>query len=157
MTENCYADKPADESDVELFLENQICFALYAAANRTIRTYTPQLKPMGITYSQYLVLLVLWRRERVTIKELEEALFLDSGTLSPVVKRMADNGLVKRERGAKDERVTHVHLTDEGAALKDIARGMPGRLRCTIKYPVPKIVALREALKDYLASIKGLQ
>ncbi|WP_269507269.1 MarR family winged helix-turn-helix transcriptional regulator [Burkholderia sp. IMCC1007] len=156
MSSACSPNTTSDESDIELFLENQICFALYAAANKTIRTYTPQLKPMGITYPQYLVLLVLWQRGTVPMKTLEDALFLDSGTLSPLVRRMEKGGLVTRERGVEDERVTLIRLTPKGQGLKERARGMPGRLRCTIHYPVPKIVALRESLKDYVATIDEL-
>ncbi|MFB4390413.1 MULTISPECIES: MarR family winged helix-turn-helix transcriptional regulator [unclassified Pseudomonas] len=137
-----------------LLLENQICFALYASANKTIRTYAPYLKRLDITYPQYLVMLVLWERNTTTVGHLQAALNLETGTLSPMLKRMEGRGLITRERDSSDERVVKVNLTQQGRAMRELSSEIPAGLRCTIQYPVPKIVSLREQLKDYLASFK---
>lgn len=111
-----------------LKLENQLCFPLYAAAKEVVRTYTPLLIPLGLTYTQYLVLLVLWETQSMNVKDLGDTLFLDSGTLTPVLKRLEKQGYIKRERSKEDERVLIASLTEEGETLKQAALEIPGKI-----------------------------
>jgi DNA-binding MarR family transcriptional regulator len=101
-----------------LLLDDQLCFTLYAASRAVTSLYRPLLDALGLTYPQYLVMLVLWQRRSATVKELVTALQLDYGTLTPLIKRLEANGLVKRERRTDDERVVEVGLTDLGAGLR---------------------------------------
>ena len=111
-----------------LLLENQLCFPLYACARRVVNLYAPYLRPLGITYTQYLVFLVLWERDGVSVRELGRRPYLDSGTLTPLLKQMEDAGFVTRTRSAADERVVLVHLTDRGRALRAQAADIPAQV-----------------------------
>src|SRR5437588_6725182 len=117
------ARKPA--ADWPLQLDNQICFAVYSTAHAFNRVYKPLLDRLGLTYPQYLVMLVLWERDDVPLKDIGERLFLDSGTLTPLLKRMETADLIKRTRGTEDERQVLVALTPQGLALKEKARAVP--------------------------------
>jgi DNA-binding MarR family transcriptional regulator len=101
-----------------LKLERQLCFPLYAAAREMVKQYTPRLNEIGLTYTQYIVMLVLWEHKQAGVKQLGELLYLDSGTITPVVKKLEQMGLVIRCRGTDDERMMNVILTDKGEALK---------------------------------------
>jgi DNA-binding MarR family transcriptional regulator len=114
-----------DGQEFPLLLDDQLCFALYAASRAVTARYRPLLDTLGLTYPQYLVMLVLWERQEVSVKELGAALQLDYGTLTPLVKRLESNGLVRRERRPDDERSVRVLLTAEGAALREKAEGVP--------------------------------
>ena len=116
----------------QLVFENQICFPLYSAANAVVRAYRPMLAELDITYLQYMVLMVLWQRPSLNVKELGEQLRLDSGTLTPLLKRLEKKGLVERKRGEQDERTRIITITGEGLALKKRAEDIPHRLACTI-------------------------
>ena len=107
-------------------LDNQLCFALYSASLAMTRLYKPLLDPLGLTYPQYLVLLCLWETDGPTVSELGTRLQLDSGTLTPLLKRMESAGWINRERSAEDERRVHVWLTPAGQALKTRAAALPG-------------------------------
>ena len=109
-------------ADLPLLLGNQICFAVYSAAHAFNRAYKPLLERLGLTYPQYLVMLVLWERDGVPVKDIGERLFLDSGTLTPLLKRLEAAGLVKRTRSTEDERQVLIALTPRGQALKEKAR-----------------------------------
>ena len=111
-----------------LRLENQLCFPLYAASRKIVNLYTPYFKPLGITYTQYIVLMVLWAQDGVSVRELGERLYLDSGTLTPLLKKMETSGLVRRERAKEDERVTRIYLTEAGRALHDQCLEIPVHL-----------------------------
>ena len=111
-----------------LRLENQLCFPLYACARKIVNCYTPYFKPLGITYTQYIVFMVLWARDGVSVRELGEQLYLDSGTLTPLLKKMESSGYVRREHCRSDERVKLVFLTEEGRAMREKCRGIPERL-----------------------------
>ncbi|MWV43564.1 MarR family transcriptional regulator [Paenibacillus sp. HJL G12] len=113
----------------QLQLENQLCFAVYACSREITKLYQPYLEKLGVTYSQYLVLIVLWEKEQCTVKELGEALFLDSGTLTPLLKRLQAAGLINRERSSQDERKVIISLTEEGILLKDKAVDVPGSMQ----------------------------
>src|SRR5215469_7586713 len=112
-------------ADQPLKLDNQICFAVYSAAHAFNRVYKPLLDRLGLTYPQYLVMLVLWERDGVPVKDIGERLFLDSGTLTPLLKRLEAAHLIKRTRSREDERQVLVALTSQGQALRDKARGVP--------------------------------
>ena len=111
-----------------LKLDAQVCFALHAASRAFDARYRAVLRPLGLTYPQYLAMLVLWETDGVTVKRLGERLRLDSGTLSPLLKRLEAAGLVERRRGREDERSVAVHLTEEGAALRSRALDVPHRM-----------------------------
>jgi DNA-binding MarR family transcriptional regulator len=108
-----------------LKLNNQVCFPLYACTKELVRQYTPYLKELGLTYTQYLVMMVLWEKETVSSRELAECLRLDYGTLTPVLKRLQEAGYMDKERSQDDERVLTLTLTDKGRDLKDDAVGIP--------------------------------
>ncbi|WP_020674330.1 MarR family winged helix-turn-helix transcriptional regulator [Amycolatopsis nigrescens] len=116
--------------DRELLLEEQACFALYAASRAVTDVYRPLLSELGLTYPQYLVLLVLWERDSRPVKEIATALQLDYGTVSPLLKRLEANGLVARRRLADDERSVTISLTAQGAALRERATGIPSVIGC---------------------------
>ena len=111
-----------------LLLDNQLCFPLYACSRKVVNMYTPYFQPLGITYTQYIVLLVLWETDGVSVRELGQRLYLDSGTLTPLLKKMEEAGFVTRERSTEDGRVVLVHLTEKGKALRHDAEQIPLRL-----------------------------
>ena len=111
-----------------LKLENQLCFPLYAAARRVVGLYTPYLKPLGLTYPQYLTLLVLWEYGDQSVGDICRLLRLDSGTLTPVLKHLSADGLIRRQRDTADERVVRITLTPEGLALRERALEIPARI-----------------------------
>lgn len=140
-----------------LQLDNQICFAVYSAGHAFNRVYKQLLEKLGLTYPQYLVMLVLWERDHLPVKEIGEKLFLDSGTLTPLLKRLETAGLVKRTRGEKDERTVIVTLTAQGEAMRDQAKSVPqgilGASDCTAEELVAMkddIIALRDRLNKAL-------
>ncbi|WP_240136669.1 MarR family winged helix-turn-helix transcriptional regulator [Streptomyces sp. MUM 178J] len=116
---------PRTEGQGSLLLHDQLCFALYAASRAVTARYRPLLDALGLTYPQYLVMLLLWERDGMTVRELGAALQLESSTLSPLLKRLEASGLVHRQRRADDERSVTLRLTDAGAELRDKARDVP--------------------------------
>ncbi|MFB0975578.1 MAG: MarR family transcriptional regulator [Tolumonas sp.] len=112
-----------------LRLDNQLCFALYSASNAIVRAYRPLLEALDLTYPQYLVMLVLWQQDGISVKQLGEKLFLDSGTLTPLLKRLEAKDLLQRERSEQDERVRVLTLTESGKALKKQAADIPVQMR----------------------------
>jgi len=137
-----------------LDLDNQFCFALYAATRGVVRTYTESLKALDLTYPQYLVMLVLWewardRHSRPTVRALGERLDLDSGTLTPLLKRLQEKGLVTRQRVSDDEREVFVAVTAAGARLKRRARAIPLQLLEQSPVSVEELVFLRDQLKRF--------
>jgi MarR family transcriptional regulator, organic hydroperoxide resistance regulator len=130
----------------ELALDRQLCFALYAATRAMTQLYRPVLDDLGLTYPQYLVLLVLWERESATVSELGAALALDSGTLSPLLKRLEAAGLVTRTRARTDERSVRIGLTETGAALRERAACVPGQLARAVGMPAAEVEELRRTL-----------
>lgn len=143
------SQKPAssDQPVETLRLDNQLCFALYGAANRMTRLYRPMLDALGLTYPQYLAMLVLWEASPRTVGALGEALDLDSSTLTPLLKRLEASGLVTRDRDPEDERRVIVSLTDKGRALRDQAVSIPEKLLCALDMPLDAVGALRDRLK----------
>jgi MarR family transcriptional regulator, organic hydroperoxide resistance regulator len=140
----------------ELKLDRQVCFALYAASRAVTQLYRPLLDALGLTYPQYLVMLVLWERGPVSVKELGAALDLDSGTLSPLLKRLAAAGLVTRSRRADDERSVEVRPTAAGTALKAKAAAVPRKIAKATGLRAAELSALRRNLVA-LAEVVGAQ
>ncbi len=114
-----------EEGYEALRLENQLCFPLYAAAKELVRRYKPLLDELDLTYTQYILMMVLWEHQSRSVKELGEALYLDSGTLTPVLKKLEQKGYVRRERSARDERSLIVTVTQAGLALRERAKPVP--------------------------------
>ncbi|MDR6626321.1 MarR family transcriptional regulator [Caulobacter segnis] len=138
----------SSESPVEILrLDNQLCFALYGAANRMTRLYRPILDALGLTYPQYLAMLVLWEQSPRTVGALGDALDLDSSTLTPLLKRLEASGLVERHRDPGDERRVIVALTEKGQALREQAVSVPEKLFCALDLPLEALTTLRERLK----------
>ncbi len=143
------------DDDNILALDNQLCFALYAAHRALTRAYTALLDPLGVTYPQYLVLLVLWERDHRPVSELGTCLGLDSGTLTPMLKRLEDNGLVERKRDGEDARVVRIALTRAGKSLEAKARDIPVKLAECAGFDLRKpksVVALRR-LREQLRTL----
>ena len=144
-----------------LQLDNQLCFKLYAASRAVIRAYKPMLDGLGLTYPQYLVMLVLWEwQERApeppTLKALGQRLQLDSGTLTPLLKRLEQLQLVQRQRSARDEREVHLSLTPQGQALRDQVGPLKARLLCDSGVDLDRLNELRNGLDQLLVQIKAL-
>ena len=120
-----------NESDFNpLALDNQLCFGLYVCSKEIIRLYAPILEPLGLTYTSYITLLSLWEKDNVTVKELGAKLFLDSGTLTPLLKKMEGQGFLTRTRSTKDERTVYVKLTPAGKALRKKCLDVPKQMMC---------------------------
>jgi MarR family transcriptional regulator, organic hydroperoxide resistance regulator len=146
--------------DRVLALDEQICFALYTASRLITRGYRPWLEPLGLTYPQYLVMLVLWEEApdgalSVSVSRLGERLHLDSGTLTPLLKRMEQSGLVRRERSSSDERFVDVRLTPEGVELKERARAIPLGLLCQSRLAPIELIEIRDAVKRLVSDLES--
>lgn len=140
-------------NDDPLLLGNQLCFAVYSTAHAFNRLYKPLIEALGLTYPQYLVMLSLWERDGRMVKEIGEHLLLDSGTLTPLLKRLEAAGLVARARDAADERQVRVTLTEAGKALKAKARAVPREVACASGRSIAELQALRDdliRLRDHL-------
>lgn len=137
----------SDRSNAALLLDNQLCFALYSASLAMTRLYKPLLDALGLTYPQYLALLVLWERDGVTVSDLGDRLSLDSGTLTPLLKRLEAAGLVSRLRDAADERRVLIRLTAEGRALRARASHVPGCVLQATQCDLAGAVALTRQLQ----------
>ena len=109
----------------QLKLKNQLCFPMYACARKIVNAYNPYLKPLGLTYTQYIVFMVLWEKESLNVGQLGEMLKLDAGTLTPLLKRLEKDGYVTRKRSKEDERVTIISITDKGNGLKEKCKDIP--------------------------------
>lgn len=136
-------DENLKDENPELVLENQICFSLYSATNAMIRTYRPLLEKLNLTYSQYLVMMVLWSSNGINVKNLGSKLHLDSGTLTPLLKRLETKGLVIRKRSEKDERVREMYLTQKGRELKLKAVEVPKAVFGKSDLPMEELLALK--------------
>ncbi|MEL7290655.1 MAG: MarR family transcriptional regulator [Pseudomonadota bacterium] len=148
-----YCDgREMSEEQQSLLLENQVCFPLYSASNAVIRTYRPLLDKLDLTYSQYLVMMVLWECDGVSVKALGQRLHLDSGTLTPLLKRLALKGYVERGRSEQDERVRVLKLTPQGAALKQQALQIPQQMRCQFHLELDELITLKRLCEKVLAS-----
>ena len=133
-----------------LKLENQLCFPLYAAARATIRLYKPMLDKLDLTYTQYITMMVLWERQSLTAKELGDLLFLDSGTLTPLLKKMEAKGYLTRKRSSVDERSLVVTVTDAGMALREEALSVPVAMAECLTLPKEEAMTLYDILYKML-------
>jgi DNA-binding MarR family transcriptional regulator len=150
-----------DMPSVSLALDDQLCFKLYAASRAVTRAYKPMLDQLGLTYPQYVAMLVLWEWHdktpvQPTVKALGERLMLDSGTLTPLLKRLEQLALVKRQRSALDEREVHLSLSKAGLQLRGQAHALKTRLLCDSGVDLNQADALRDGLDQLLAQIRGL-
>ncbi|ACA18975.1 transcriptional regulator, MarR family [Methylobacterium sp. 4-46] len=139
-----------------LHLDHQLCFAVYAAAHAFTAAYKPMLEPFGLTYPQYLVLLVLWERDGVNLKEIGRRLQLDAGTLTPLLKRLEASGYVRRQRDPGNERQLRLELTETGRALRDQVSGARAQIVCALGGAEEPIRDLRERLTRIVPMLRGL-
>lgn len=143
-----------DKMNEALKLEYQLCFPLYATSKEIVKLYRPLLAPLDLTYTQYIVMLVLWEEEPLSVKHLGEKLYLDSGTLTPVLKKLESKGYLERKRDTEDERVLLVHLTAEGKKLAEEASGVPGKLFSQLPLDADELAQLQQLTSKLL---KGFQ
>ena len=136
-------------------LANQVCFPLYAAARNVTALYTPWLKPLGLTYTQYIVFLVLWEKDGVSVSEIGEKLMLDNGTLSPLLKKLEQEGYIERRRSREDDRVVEITLTEEGRALQEKAKDIPRNVAGCLDLPKEKAQQLYALLYELLDNQKN--
>ncbi len=143
-------DIPKDEA---LKLDNQLCFALYVCSKEIIKKYKPLLDPLGLTYTGYITLLALWEEDEVTVKDLGRKLYLDSGTLTPLLKKLEASGYIKRIRSVSDERKVVIKLTKDGQELKSKAYEIPQDLICSVKFEAADAANLLSNLHKIMEKI----
>ena len=136
-------------------LDNQLCFPLYAAARNVTSLYTPWLKPLGLTYTQYITFLVLWEKDGISVSEIGNKLMLDNGTLSPMLKKMEQSGYIERNRSKDDDRVVIITLTQKGIDLQEQAKDIPEKVGSCIDLPIEKARELYDLLYELLENQKG--
>lgn len=142
----------SDKYDV-LKLENQLCFPLYAVSKEIVRKYTPFLNELDLTYTQYIVMMVMWEDKEISVKDLGSKLYLDSGTLTPLLKNLEKKGLVTRNRSKTDERFLIVKITDEGMTLREKAVDIPAKIGGCISLDEDEAVKLYATLKKLLSQV----
>jgi DNA-binding MarR family transcriptional regulator len=142
-----YNARMPNKSDAMLHLDNQLCFALYSTSLAMTRVYKPLLNELGLTYPQYLAMLVLWEHDGLMVSELGERLYLDSGTLTPLLKRLETSGLISRIRAVEDERRVHITLTAAGRKLKTRAAKIPGCILSASQCSIPELISLTQQVQ----------
>ena len=147
----------AKEKYDSLKLENQLCFPLYACAKEIVRKYKPLLDELDLTYTQYIVMMALWEHESMNVKELGEILYLDSGTLTPVLKKLESKGYIRRERAKNDERNLIITVTDEGLKLRDMALTVPVQMGQCVKLGVDEAALLHRLLHKILGGFEEIE
>ena len=152
MTESSRTE-PASDIDL-LRLENQLCFPLYATSRLVTRLYQPLLEPLGLTYPQYIVLMILWEQAPCTVSQISERALLNTNTLTPLLKRLEQLGFIQRQRRASDERVVEISLTPAGAALKARCGCVPLEMMKKVNFPLEKAVALKTLLDELLHDLR---
>ncbi|RDH45161.1 MarR family winged helix-turn-helix transcriptional regulator [Zooshikella ganghwensis] len=140
-------------ASARLVLEKQVCFPLYSAANAVVRAYRPLLEAIDLTYLQYIVMMVLWSQNGINVKELGHKLHLDSGTLTPMLKRLESKGFVIRKRGEHDERVRELYLTQAGEDLKEKAQSVPEAIACKIDLSLDELIQLKYLCEKVLTKL----
>ena len=138
-----------------LKIENQLCFPLYAAAREIVKLYTPALSSLDLTYTQYITMMVLWEKENISVKELGDALYLDSGTLTPVLKSLEKKGFINRVRSKEDERMLVINVTDKGRELRDDALAVPPAIACGVNLEPEEAAVLYKVLYKLLDSFEA--
>lgn len=139
-----------------LKLENQLCFPLYACSKEIVRRYKPYLDELDLTYTQYITMMVLWEEDEINVKELGRKLYLDSGTLTPLLKKLEAKGYITRSRSKEDERNLVVKITDSGKALREKACEIPAKVGSCVNLSEEKAKLLYETLYQILDSIQGI-
>lgn len=134
-------------------LENQICFSLYATSREVIKLYKPILDKYNLTYTQYLVMIVLWEYDEITVKDIGNKLHLDSGTLTPLLKKLEARGLLARHRAKEDDRMVIVNLQEEGKRLKNEILDVPGEVFCKMNISKEKAELLKQNLDELMSSL----
>ncbi len=134
-------------------LENQLCFPLYACARRVVGKYTPLLKPLNLTYTQYIVFLVLWAEETTSVRDLCRRLYLDSGTLTPLLKKMEKEGFVEKKRNPKDERIVMISITQKGKDMQKKLQGVPEQVGSCIPLDAQEAITLYSLLYKVLGTM----
>ena len=143
-----------EEKYEALKLCNQVCFPLYACSKEIIRKYKPFLDEIDLTYTQYITMMVLWEKKSVNVKTLGESLYLDSGTLTPVLKKLESKGYIKRERSSEDERNLVVSITKEGEDLRDKAISIPGKMGTCVKLTPEEVGCLYNLLYKIIGNVR---
>lgn len=143
-----------DPSESHLNLSDMVCFAIYSTANALTRAYQPILAKLELTYPQFLVMVVLWEQDNRTVSEIGAKLNLDSGTLTPLLKRLEAAGHIMRRRDPQDERQVRITLTDQGRALRKQADGIPEQVFCALGQPISDLQNLRAQLLDVRDNLK---
>lgn len=142
------------DSNETLKLDNQICFAFYACSREITKLYRPLLEELDLTYTQYVTMLALWEQDHVTVTALGNKLYLDSGTLTPLLKKLETAGHITRTRDRKDERSVLVELTEQGKALKEKAVGIPAQLACKLDTKPEEAAGLLDQMHDFLRRVQ---
>ncbi len=137
-----------------LLLNNQLCFSLYVASKELIRKYKPLLMELDLTYTGYITMIALWEHDNIKVKDLGERLFLDSGTLTPLLKKLEKKGYIKRNRSSSDERIVYIKLTEEGRALREKALEMPEKLAFSTNTSMEDLIYLRDKTHEFLAKMQ---
>ncbi len=143
-----------EEKYESLKLGNQLCFPLYACSKEIIRKYKPYLDKIDLTYTQYITMMVLWEKKTVNVKTLGECLYLDSGTLTPVLKKLESKGYISRERSSKDERNLVVSITEKGEELKDLALSIPSSIGSCVKLDPEEASILYNLLYKIIGNVR---
>ncbi len=144
-----------NEKNMELLLlDNQLCFALYVASKELIKKYKTLLKDFDLTYTGYIAMLALWEKDNIKVKELGERLYLDSGTLTPLLKKLEKQDYIVRERSSEDERIVYIKLSERGKAMKEYAVDVPEKLICNMNMNLGEISHLREDVQKFIETIK---
>ena len=146
-----------DDSLQCLKVDKQLCFSIYKLSNALIRSYRPLLKKLDLTYLQYIVMMALWEHEQMTVKEIGEKMSLDSGTLTPLLKRLDTKGLISRTRCTNDERVRNICLTKEGANLREMAGGIPEQMQFQTGMDYKELAAIKLNCDQLLESLTQFQ
>ncbi len=154
---NPHVEQRATKTTVEDVprLDDQLCFMFHATARAFTDAYRPVLSKLGLTYPQYLVMLVLWERDGLTVGDIGERLFLDSGTLTPLLKRLEVKGVIVRKRDLVDERLVRVSLTKAGTQLRRAAKSVPKALACKLSLPTKTVQALRSGMDEIIRALTG--
>lgn len=153
-----FMQKESKQSDNEKYqclkLDNQVCFSMYSAVNAIVRAYKPYLKKLDLTYPQYLIMMVLWDQDNVNIKTLTDLTRLDSGSLTPILKRLEEKNILRRVQSSQDERVKVIQLTDKGQGLKEQAISIQGNMLCKIDLPMDSIHQLKQQCEEIVKHLK---
>ena len=147
--------KAANKLEAMLLLDNQLCFALYSTSLAMTRVYKPLLDEIGLTYPQYLAMLVLWEKDGLMVSELGDRLYLDSGTLTPLLKRLESSGLITRIRAVEDERRVHITLTAAGRKLKAKAAKIPGCILSASQCSIPELMVLTQQVQNLRSRLRA--